>query len=151
MEGSISYSGFWNFVVCFGSGSVARGKRAGFNFPHAGGMTHLLQWFCVLVTYCYATTNPKLAGLKQQVFHYFSGFCELPEALQDHFSTGLTWSLSCSCIHMAAMAGHFSSVFQSCVWYLSAPCMASFFSNVVWYSSGELRFPRKRKHKLPVF
>lgn len=91
-------------AVCFGSGSVARGKRAGFNLLHASRMTHLLQWSVFGLPIVASQTTP--ADLKQQVFYYFSGFCGLAGVPLDGSSNGLTWSLPYSCIQMAAMVGH---------------------------------------------
>lgn len=68
-------------------------------------------------------TTPKLAGLKQHAFYYFSGFCELDGAQLGDASTGLTWSLSCSCIHMVAMAECLSSFFS----HMSVPQCSGFF------------------------
>lgn len=47
MEGLIPHRGFWSFVLfvsVLDQSEIARGKRAYFNFLHAGRMTHLLQW-----------------------------------------------------------------------------------------------------------
>lgn len=46
MEGLIPHRGFWSYVLFLLDlhRSVARGKRAGFVFLHAGRMTHPLQY-----------------------------------------------------------------------------------------------------------
>lgn len=135
MEGLIPHRRFWSCVlfVLNLDLSVARGKRAGFIFLHAGRMTYLLQCSVFGLSIAVYHITPKLSGIKWKIPYYFSWFCGLAGAEMDGSSPGITWSVSCSCIHMLAMAGHLKWLLHS---YLAPQCSSSgFFSPAGWHDT----------------
>lgn len=135
-------------MCCFCSESFARGKRAGFNFLHAGKMTHLLQWFCAWVPYCCVTNHPKTHWLKATCILLFL------RTLWVGWGSArwlFYWSRLESLMLLHSDGGQ-------------AECLSSCFSHVsgisllrlspagpAWYSSGDLWVPRRREQKLAVF
>lgn len=99
----------------------------------------------VWVICCCVAPTPKLAGSKRKTpYDHFSCFCGLAGAKLHGSSTGLTWSFSCSCIHVLVMAGHLRWLLHSC---LVPHCSSSGFflqqGGMVYTLKGrQVRFPR---------